>query len=134
MKKTILLITLFVFLSLIGCRQLKYVPVESVRTEYRDNYLRDSVYLHDSVTTVVQWKGDTVFAETTKYKYLYRDRIIRDSIAVTDSVRVPYPVEIEKPVKYVSGWQNFQIWIGRIFGGIVLGYILFLFVKRKLIK
>jgi hypothetical protein len=58
--------------------------------------------------------GDTVFYQ--KFHYLYRDKIIRDSIFKTDTIRVPYPVEVIKEKKArLSGWQNFQMWCGRLF-------------------
>ncbi|MDR1585673.1 MAG: hypothetical protein LBS07_05845, partial [Prevotellaceae bacterium] len=110
-----------------GCHKTVYVPVESVKTEYRDNYLRDSVYLHDSI--FVKEKGDTVFVNA--FRYLYRDRTVRDSIAVHDTVKVPYPVEVEKPVKYVSGWQNFQIWCGRIALGGISVFVAYKYLRRK---
>lgn len=63
---------------LIGCTKTVYVPVESVRVEYQDRYLRDSIYRYDSVYFAV--KGDTVWLE--KYKIIYKDRFFRDSIFI----------------------------------------------------
>ncbi len=110
MKRTsIFTILLLCFCS--SCKTPQYIPVETTRTEYRDNYLRDSIYFRDSVFFAV--KGDTVFLE--KYRYLYKDKIRTDSIFKTDTIRVPYPVEVVKEVKKpLSGWQNFQVWCGRI--------------------
>ncbi|MDR1119992.1 MAG: hypothetical protein LBM08_03660, partial [Dysgonamonadaceae bacterium] len=65
MKQTLLFILLFAAFA--ACNKIVYVPVESIRTEYRDSYSRDSVYLLDSV--FIKVKGDTVWIE--KYKYLY---------------------------------------------------------------
>jgi len=125
--KYVSIILLFIFV-LASCKtKIIYVPVETVKVEYRDNFVRDSVYLRDSI--IIRDKGDTVFIE--KYQYLYRDKFIRDSVYINDTIRVPYPVEIEKPVKYVSGWQNFQIWLGRILlGGIAL-FLGYWFVRKK---
>jgi len=106
-----------------------YIPVETTKVEYRDNFVRDSVYLQDSI--VIRDKGDTIFFE--KYKYLYRDKIVRDSVYLQDTIKVPYPVVTEKPVKYVSGWQNFQIWCGRILLGIVTIGVGYWFVKKKIL-
>ena len=125
MKKNLLFILFFIGFA--ACNKTVYVPVESLRTEYRDNYLRDSVYLHDSV--FVKIKSDTVFFE--RYKYLYRDKTVRDSIIINDSIQVPYPVEVPVKVNFVSGWQSFQIWLGRILIGIVLGYLLLMLLKKK---
>lgn len=93
------------------CRtKLVHVPVETVKTEYRDKVLRDSVHHYDSV--FLKMKGDTVWLE--KYKYLYRDRLVRDSVFKTDSVQVPYPVEVEREVNRLTSFQAFQVWCGRI--------------------
>jgi hypothetical protein len=126
MKKTLLFVLFFV--ALVACNKTVYVPVESVKTEYRDNYLRDSVYVHDSIFMKV--KGDTTIIE--KYLYLYRDRIVKDSVYLNDTLRVPYPVHVPgERVNYITGWQNFQIWLGRIFSASVLGYLIFLYIKKK---
>ena len=99
-----------------SCRSVKYVPVETVRTDsVRVNTIqRDSVHLRDSVFVLV--KGDTVWME--KYKYLYRDKVVRDTVSVVkrDTVRVPYPVE-----KELTRWQRFKMDVGGFsFGGIVV--------------
>ena len=115
MKKTITFCA--IVLLYCSCSTTKYVPIETTRTEYRDNFLRDSIYFRDSI--FVKEKGDTLIVE--KYSYLYRDKIIRDSIFTTDTIRVPYPVEVIKEVKKpLSGWQNFQVWCGRIALAILL--------------
>ena len=87
---------------LAGCRSVRYVPVEAVRTDsvHVDRWQRDSVYLKDSVY-VNRWTyGDTVFVDKVSVKYLYRDRLRTDTVAVVrrDSVQIPLPVE--KPL----GW------------------------------
>ena len=87
---------------LAGCRSVRYVPVEAVRTDsvFVDRWQRDSVYLKDSVY-VNRWAvGDTVFVDKVSVKYLYRDRWRTDTVAVVrrDSVQIPLPVE--KPL----GW------------------------------
>jgi hypothetical protein len=125
MKKTLFFILFFIGFA--ACNKTVYVPVESVRTEYRDNYLRDSVYLLDSV--FVKEKGDTVWIE--KYKYLYRDRLLKDSICISDTIRVPFPVETPVKVNYVSSLQNFQIWLGRIFLALVAGYFGVRYLRKK---
>jgi hypothetical protein len=104
-----------------------YVPVESIKTEYRDNLVRDSIFRYDSI--FVKDRGDTVFLE--KFRYLYRDKLVRDSVFIGDTIKVPFPVEVEKPVKYVSGLQNFQIWCGRILLVLLVIYTGYRAAKRK---
>ena len=117
--KTKLFVIAFICSVIASCSKTIYVPVESVKTEYRDNYMRDSIMLYDSV--FVKEKGDTIWLE--KYRYLYRDKIIKDSVIITDSIQVPYPVVEFKEVNKVTGWQNFQIWCGRILLLLVIGYL-----------
>ena len=129
MNKTVIIIALA--LSCSACKTVKYVPIETVKTEYRDNFVRDSIFRYDSIFQKEQ--GDTIFLE--RYRYLYKDRIVRDSIFKTDSIRVPYPVEVVREIKVpLSGWQNFQVWAGRIaLAGILLAIILFVLkLKKKL--
>ncbi|WP_419032876.1 hypothetical protein [Dysgonomonas gadei] len=114
-----ILLFILVF-ALTGCKtRTVYIPVESVRTEYKDRLLRDSVHLYDSV--FVKMKGDTIRIE--KYKYLYRDRLLRDSVFVNDTIRVPYPVEVETEVNRMSSFQSFQIWCGRILLLLIIGWV-----------
>jgi hypothetical protein len=127
MKKTVIFCAL-VFLCC-ACGTIKYVPIESVRTEYRNTATTDSIYLRDSI--FVKEKGDTLIVE--KYRYLYRDKILRDSIFKTDTIRVPYPVEVIKEVKKpLTGWQNFQVWCGRI--SLMVGLFGIVYFVRKLKK
>ena len=126
MEKSIFIAAL---LCLCGaCGTIKYVPIESVKTEYRNIATIDSVFLRDSI--FVKEKGDMLIVE--KYRYLYRDRIIRDSVIVRDTLRVPYPVEIVKEVKKpLTGWQNFQVWCGRIAFVIALFGIIYFVLKLQ---
>ena len=95
---------------LYSCKSIKYVPVETKKTEYRDKVFRDSVTRYDSV--YMKEKGDTLILE--RYRYLYKNSIIRDTTIIRDTIQVPYPVEVIKQVKVsLSGWQNFQVWFGR---------------------
>ena len=95
---------------LYSCKSVKYIPVETTKIEYRDNFVRDSIYRYDSV--FVKDKGDTLILE--KYRYLYKNCIVKDSIFINNTIRVPYPVEVIKQVKApLTSWQNFQIWCGR---------------------
>lgn len=99
----------------VSCRA-QYVPVETVRTEYKyvDRLQHDSIYVKDSVRYYT--KGDTVFAE--KYLYRYKYLLINkvDSFTKVDSVQVPYPVE-----KQLTRWQQMKIELGGwVFGSIIV--------------
>ena len=103
-----LFLGLLACLVLAGCRTVRYVPVESVRTDsvYVDRFTRDSVYLRDSVFVNRWMHGDTVFVDKVSVKYLYRDRWRHDTVAVVrrDSVQVPLPVERE-----LGWWQQTRL-------------------------
>ena len=106
----------------------QYIPVETVKTEYRDNFVRDSIVRYDSI--YIKEKGDTLIFE--RYRYLYRDKFVRDSIFINDTIRVPYPVEVVKPVKKpLTGWQNFQVWCGRIALAAILFLLIFFVMRLK---
>ena len=114
---TIITIVLFILLLLLfaGCKsKTVYVPVESVRTEYRDRLQRDSVHLYDSVFLKV--KGDTVWFE--KYKYVYRDKLRTDTVALSDTIAVPYPVVETREVKVYPRWLIILACIGSLAVGI----------------
>ena len=122
MKKTLLFAVLFIAASIFsGCKTVRYVPVETVKTEYQDRIVyqcsleKDSIYSSDSI--FVKEKGDTVFIE--KYNKLYIDRIrrdsihIRDSIFIRDSIPVPFEVKVPGPVTNKLNWfQQTQIYAG----------------------
>ena len=99
---------MLVCLMLAGCRTVRYVPVETVRTDsvYVDRFTRDSVYLRDSVFVNRWMQGDTVFVDKVSVKYLYRDRWRHDTVAVVrrDSVQIPVPVERE-----FGWWQQARL-------------------------
>lgn len=96
---------------LYSCKSVKYIPVETTKIEYRDNFVRDSIFRYDSI--FVKDKGDTLILE--KFRYLYKNRIVKDSVFINDTIRVPYPVEVIKQVKApLTSCQSFQIWCGRI--------------------
>ena len=105
------LIYLFIILlasaiCLSSCRT-QYIPVETVRTEYktRDSVRYDSIYKHDSIFYLI--KGDTVYkyVKQVEYKYLFINRT--DTILKTDSIQVPYPVE-----KRLTRWQTLKMELG----------------------
>ena len=112
-------------LALSGCKtKIQYVPVESVRTEYQDRIIRDSIYQQDSVFFAI--KGDTVYLE--KYRTLYKDRFLRDSVIVQDTIRVPYPVDKVVEVNKLRWYQEALMWIG--VGALVI--LMLWLVKRKI--
>ena len=113
-------LVLFTILLLTGCSTTRTieVPVEKVRTEYKTDtvlqyknlVVKDSVFINQYV------KGDTVYRDKYKYKYinntdtLYRDRYIH----VTDSIDRPVYIDKEVKVSYVPWYAKILSWIGGI--------------------
>lgn len=108
------IMTALIVLLCSSCTSTKYVPIESVRTEYKDK-IRD-VHTTDSIidTRFVYVKGDTVFGYRDRTKW--RDRIIHDTCTIikSDSIPMPYPVERE-----LSRWEQTKM----DFGGMALGVL-----------
>ena len=105
----VLILGLLSVVLLVGCTTTRYVPVPSVSVDsvYVDRWLRDSVYLHDSVFVNRYSKGDTVFVDKVVTRYKYKDRLRHDTVAVVrvDSVRVPYPIE-----KDLGWWEKTRLY------------------------
>lgn len=82
--------------------------VEHVRTEvvYRDRVQKDSLYFRDSVFISEKVKGDTVYIDRFKYRYIYKDKYKTDTLLreVHDTTAVEVPVE-----KSLSAWKSFKI-------------------------
>lgn len=110
-----------------SCRT-QYVPVETVRTEYktRDSIRVDSIYNQDSIYVLV--KGDTIYQYRYKYLYKYQYLNRTDTVIKIDSVQVPYPVE-----KQLSRWQSIKQDIGGIAIGMIVAllFIIVWLLRRK---
>lgn len=87
-----------------SCSSPKIVTV----TEYRDRVQRDTLTQTDSVyiSRVIREKGDTVHIWDTIFKYKYLDKYKYEY--VHDSI--PYPVEVQVPVRMRNGYDRFVSW------------------------
>lgn len=127
--KALIYITMFLMsgIWLSSCRSIQYVPVDTIKTEYKyiDRIQHDSIYQKDSVMYYV--KGDTVFVD--KYKYLYKYLFINkvDSFVKVDSIQVPYPVE-----KQLNRWQSIKMELGGWAFGVI--FIIVLIIMVRIIK
>lgn len=102
-----LLYVLALVCLLCGCKQVQYVPVETVRLDsiYLTHTLRDSIVRYDSV--FVRDRGNTLYVE--RWKYLYRDRVRTDTMVSVrrDTVSVPVPVE-----RKLTRWERMKMEAG----------------------
>lgn len=124
MKNLLYIILLTLAICLTSCRIIKYVPVETVKTEYktRDSIRFDSIYEHDSIFLFVN--GDTVYKEKYRYKYRYLTINKTDTVMLTDSVQIPYPVE-----KQLTRWQQMKIELGGWAVGVIVILSIVLMLK-----
>lgn len=124
MKNLLYIILLMLAICLTSCRSIKYVPVETVKTEYktRDSIRFDSIYEHDSIFLFVN--GDTVYKEKYRYKYRYLTINKTDTVMKTDSVQIPYPVE-----KQLTRWQQMKIELGGWAVGVIVILSIVLMLK-----
>lgn len=135
---------ILVIIALTSCRAVKYidrtvvdsteieVPITNTKIEYRDRFLYDSIYVHDSIFTLI--KGDTVYVSKNKET----NRLVNkaDTIIKTDTIKIP--VEITKTVtkteiqvketNILYWWQKSLIYLGLI---VLISGIVFLITKIK---
>lgn len=132
MKNILKHITLvIIILSLVSCKTTKYitVPVETVKTEYITK--KDSIYIHDSIDTYKELKGDTLYVNKIKYRtqvIVKTDTVIKtDSIPVT--VEIPKIVEVNK----IEVWQKVLMYTGGVGILLLIGMLLYKFKIWKLL-
>lgn len=92
------------------------VPITNTKIEYRDRLLYDSIYVHDSIFTLI--KEDTVYI----YKNKETNHLINkvDTFIKTDTIKVPVTItktvaKTETQVKEVNKlywWQRVLICLG----------------------
>ena len=111
-------------LTLCSCRTVKYVPVETVKTDtlYQTKVERDSIHTHDSIYIHEWQRGDTIYIDRDRWHTLWRDRWRTDTVyrSHTDSIPVPFPVE-----KPLSKWQQFCLDYGKVTTGGTIALIAF---------
>ena len=112
-----ILIYLYIMFSFIGCTTTKYVPIESVRTEYINKVEIDTIIVNND--RLIKEKGDTIYIVNTKYVYKTKNKI--DTILRIDTIPIIQEVEVIKEVNKLKDWQVVLMVLG---GGMVavIGY------------
>ena len=135
---------IIVTLALTSCRTVKYidrtvvdsteiaVPITNTKIEYRDRFLYDSIYVHDSIFTLI--KGDTVYISKSKET----NRLVNktDTIIKTDTIKIPIEItktvtktEIQvKATNKLYWWHKSVMYLGLI---VLISGIVFLIIKIK---
>ena len=122
-----------VLLFFSSCKEIQYVSVPEVHTEYVYRDRVDSVKYHDSVYIKELIKGDTVM----KIEYRYKDRYIYkqmlDTIIKSDTIikAVEVPVEVKVPRDYTFKDKVLFKFAGF---GIFCAFLILLFIAYKVIK
>ena len=90
----IFLIAIFTAILACSCSTVKYVPVETVKTDSVRvvDVQRDSIYVRDSV--LIRTKADTVYV--TKWRTEYREALKVDTFLVQRVDSINTVVEVEK--------------------------------------
>lgn len=124
MKK--LFIFLFCIISFTSCKTVKVIekPIENNSQEYIHN--TDSIYIQDSIFINQYIKGDTVYKDRYKYKYIHD--VKHDTILKKDSIQVPCYITKEKITNELTWWQKTLMWLGIIF----IIFIMYKLVKGKI--
>lgn len=129
------IVMLFVTMAIVASCKTQYVPIETVRTEYRyrDSIRIDSIYERDSI--YVEAKSDTVTKYVEHTRYICKSTTLTDTVARIDSI--PYPVTVEKivEVEREMKWHETVLMnIGIVAAICAAIYGLFRFIKKKLVQ
>ena len=120
MKKLFIIFALL--LSACTTTKIVEVPVETIRTEYKDRVLHDSIYVKEHIDTHV--RNDTIFKDVYRYKYIQKT----DTIIVLKVDSIDRPVYIES-IKEVNKLKNWQV-VLMIMGGGFIVLLLYKIYKR----
>lgn len=126
MKNIIYALICCFILILSGCSpKMTPYPVEVKKIEWRDKYIRDSIFEKEYINTYQ--KGDTVFKD--RYVYVYKDKIKNDSVYICDTIRVPYPVKGDPvEVNRLKWYQEACIWFTSL---VLVALALYLGIKYR---
>lgn len=111
-----------------SCRSIRYVPVETIRTDslYLSVHERDSIHIKDFV--YIKEKGDSVIVD--KWHTVYRDRVIHDTTYIERVITNDVPYQVEKELTW---WQKTKLELGEFSIGVILVLLIvvILLVKKK---
>lgn len=125
MKKLLIVIPCLLFIACHAPKEIiKEVPVEIIKTEYKDIYRFDSIYIHDSINTYTN--GDTVYRDKFQYKYI--EKQVHDTLITHDTIpKTIYKTQIVE--KKVAQW--WPVWL--MLGIIVCSGLIYIFKKFNII-
>jgi hypothetical protein len=114
-----------------GCTTTEYVTVEKVMNDtiWQSRTLRDSIYVHDSIS--VKEKGDTLTIEKWHTKYVLNEKHDTTYIATHDTIPQPYEV-IKEVERQMSRREQIVMSIGAM--AIMAAIIWFLWWAVKILR
>ena len=118
MKKILVIIVILILLLLSACSP-RYMTTVDKQTDtlYQTKYLRDSVYLHDSVNTFVYTSGDTVYINKYRNTIKYKEHLKTDTVKQIREVTKVDTKVVE--IKKKNSWFSTFIY-GLLCGGFLL--------------
>lgn len=124
MKKILVIIVILILLLLSACSP-RYITTVDKQTDtlYYTKYLRDSVYLHDSVSVSICASNDTVYVNRFKSTIKYKERIKTDTLRQIKQI-----VKTEEKVVEVKKKNN---WFSTFIYGLLCGGFLLLILQCR---
>lgn len=121
-KGLYLLFYIYILIFSIGCTT-KYIPVESIKTEYVNKVEKDTILIKDR--EIITKTGDTVYIIKNIIEYKIKNRI--DTVLKTDTIPIIKEVEIIKEVNKIKDWQLALMVLGGVMVTVFLFKILSMF-------
>lgn len=120
----LLLSATVILMFLCGCTRTVYVPTTEVKTEtaYIEKYVRDSIYMSDTVRIVL--RGDTTYIETTRYST--KIKYVCDTAYVYRVDSIPYSVEVVRTKEVIPAW----CWWSLAIAGVAIGCAAWLLLNK----
>lgn len=117
-----------VLYGMTSCTSVKYVPVESIKTDSVRvvDVHRDSIYVQDSV--IVREKADTIFV--TRWRTEYREALRVDTVQIVRTDSIQNIVEVERDF---TPWESMCFSLGRVMltiSAFVLVYKLYILFRK----
>lgn len=105
-KSSYYLAAIIILLTLVGCKSVEYVPVETVRDHWHTLTQADTLIILDSI--VIDRAGDTI--RELRWRDRWHITVVHDTVATSDTIREPYPVEVPTPLSlkgqiYLKSWN-----------------------------
>lgn len=120
-----------VFVTLSSCKEIQYVTVPEVHTEYIVKEHKDTAYVKDSVYIKEVQKGDTVRIVEYRYRDRFRYVTQTDTLVQHDTISVVHTEVVEKSVARMNSLQSAFFWLGMLTFICAIGYVAYRYIRRR---